>query len=254
MYIGDTRDGSGLWHMVWEVVANAIDEHLAGYCARISVEIGADGSLTLEDDGRGMPVHEIEGVTFAERAMTSLHKTPTMDGHRPHEHVGVMGVGVFVVCALSRELELHIYREGRHLSQRFQRGIAISRLEDHGAASVTGTRVTFVPDSSIFRDIWIDPGPIAARLRELSFLLPNLVLQFRDLRHHVFHQPMGLLAHVAAVAPDAVLDTFGASGEVSKIRVEVAARWEDHPWSQIESFANVERTTDGGMAVRTFVA
>lgn len=253
MYIGDTRDGSGLRHMIWEVLANALDEHLAGHCSRISVEIGSDGSLTVEDDGRGIPLHEIEGITFAERALTSFHKTPTLNGHSPHEHVGLMGVGIFVVCALSRDLALHVYRDGGHFRQCFQRGVAVSKLEKQGTTTVTGTRVTFVPDSAIFGDAWVDPGPIASRLRELSFLLPTLALHFRDLRQHVFHQPTGLLAYVGTTAPDAALSTFAASGEVWKIQVEVAARWEDHPWSRIESFANVERTTDGGTHVRGLV-
>ena len=250
MYVGDTHDGSGLRHMVWEAVANALDEHLAGRCTRISVEIGADGSLTVEDNGRGMPLHEVEGVTFAERALTSFHRTPTMDGHAPHEHLGLKGVGIFVVCALSRQFELHIYRDGVHFVQRFQRGVACSKLENHGTSVQTGTRVTFVPDCEIFTDTWVDPGPIVTRLRELSFLLPKLSFHFRDLRQHVFHEPNGLLAYVEAASPKAPLTTFTASGEVWKINVEVVARWADHPWSRIESFANVERTTDGGTHVR----
>ena len=250
MYIGNTTDGSGLLHMVWELLANSLDEHLAGHCSRISVEISANGSITVEDDGRGIPVMEMNGVSFTEKAFTSFHNTPTMDGHAPHEHVGLHGVGAFVVCALSRSLEVNSFRDGWHFSQQFERGLAVSKLQKIEPATSTGTSVTFTPDSAIFTNAWIDPGRIASRLREISFLVPRLTLNFRDLRQHVFHEPKGLVAHVERTSSESCLATFSTFGELAKIRVEVAARWASYPWSQIESYANVERTTDGGTHVR----
>ena len=180
MYVGDVDDGSGLHHMVWEVLANSIDELLAGHCTTIDVTILPDGAVAIEDDGRGIRVDDTDGVPFAERALTTFHDTPTMDGHAPHEHLGLRGVGLFAVCALSRYVLLEAYREGAYFKQRFERGVAVSALERLGATNRSGTRLTFLPDSEVFRSTWIDPGLVAAKLRELSFLLPGLKLSLRD--------------------------------------------------------------------------
>src|SRR5262245_52778669 len=104
MYIGDVHDGSGLLHMVWEIVGNSLDQFLAGKATRIGVDLEPDGTVVVEDDGPGMPVHDLDGMPFAQAALTRMHDTATMDGHRPHEHLGLRGVGVFVVNMLSERL------------------------------------------------------------------------------------------------------------------------------------------------------
>jgi DNA gyrase subunit B len=256
MYVGDTDGGSGLLNMIWEVVSNALDQHLAGHCTQILVELSAEGAITVEDDGSGFPLHDCDGLSFAEKALTTRHDTATLDGHAPHEHVGQGGAGLFPVCALSSWLELDVFRGGRHFSQRFERGLAVSRLRDVEAASRTGTRVTFAPDPTIFRSAWIDAGTLRGRLEEMSYLLPGLALRFTDRREHRLFEPRGLLAYVEAQAPGRHGErspTFSAASTVGKIRVELAARWTRNDGSSIESFANVARTTDGGTHVRGLV-
>lgn len=255
MYIGDTRDGSGLAHMVWEVVANAVDEHLAGACRQISVEIGADGAVTVEDDGRGFPMQLADGTPFAELALTKFHARPTLDGHTPHAHVGKYGIGLFPVCALSERVELHVYRDGRSAQQRFARGVAISGIEDHGPSARSGTRLTFVPDPIIFSGRALDASIVLERLTELSFLLPGLTIQFRDARLHVLRQPGGLAGHLEALARDfRIGSTFRLTEVVDDIEVDIAARWGPFRETSIQSFANTERTTDGGTHVKGLLA
>ncbi len=253
MYIGDTHDGAGLGQMLWEVVANALDEHLAGYCSRISVEITEDGAISVEDDGRGIRLDEVDGVCFAERALTSFHDGPTFDGHAPHEHIGTRGVGLFAVCALSAWLELEVSRDGRRHRQRFERGLAVSGLSEIGTADTRGTRVVFAPDPEIFSTTWLDPGPVLARLREMSYLFPRLSLCFKDRREHRFHESDGLAAYVQASATfrrdDRLGKMFVCTSSAESILVEVAATWCSDPGASLESFANVTRTTGGGTHV-----
>lgn len=189
MYIGDTWDGSGLTHLLWEVVANALDEHLAGHCNRIAIEVAEDDAIGVEDNGRGIRLDAIDGVPFAERALTSFHTGPTFDGHAPHEHIGTRGVGLFVVCALSAWLELQVCRDGRRHAQRFERGRAVSKLGETGPADSSGTRIVFAPDPQVFSNTGLDPGPVLARLKEMACLFPRLTLAFKDRRAHVFHAP-----------------------------------------------------------------
>lgn len=255
MYVGDTHDGSALLCMVWEVVANALDQHLAGHCSEILVELSPDGAITVEDDGRGFPLHDCDGISFPEKALTTPHGTATLDGHAPHEHVGLRGVGLFPVCALSSALQLDVFREGKLYSQRFERGVAVSSLRELGTATRTGTRLTFTPDPLIFSNTWIDSESLSRRLREMSFLLPALILRFVDHREHRLHEPRGLLAYVDAIAPnhdDLVTPIFSVAGVAGKIRVEVAAKWRRAGYS-VESFANIERTTGGGTHVRGLI-
>ncbi len=256
MYVGDTHDGSALLCMVWEVIANALDQHLAGHCTQIRLELSPDGAITVEDDGRGFPLHDCDGVSFPEKALTTPHATATLDGHAPHEHVGLRGVGLFPVCALSSALQLDVFREGKLFSQRFERGVAVSSMCEIGTATRTGTRLTFVPDPLIFSNTWLDSEPLSRRLREMSFLLPALTLRFIDHREHRLHEPRGLLAYVDTKAPDndeLAAPTFSAAEVVGKIRVEVAAKWRRAGGYSVESFANIERTTDGGTHVRGLI-
>lgn len=253
MYIGDTWDGSGLAHMLWEVVANALDEHLAGHCDRIAIEVAEDGAISVDDNGRGIRLDEIAGVPFAEQALTSFHTGPTFDGHAPHEHIGARGVGLFVVCALSARLELQVCRDGRRYDQCFERGRAVSKLRGIGAADMTGTRVVFAPDPLIFSNTGLDPGPVLARLREMACLFPRLTLVFKDRREHAFHEPDGLASYVRSSAmfhgAASLAGTFICASSDESILVEVAAIWCRYPGTSLESFANVMRTTDGGTHV-----
>lgn len=257
MFIGDTADGSGLVHMVWELVANSLDQHLAGRCTRIDVHLEQDGSVVVEDDGPGIPLVDVGGRPFAEVALTRFHATPTFDGHAPHEHVGggLHGVGLFPLNALSSLLVVDVFRDGFRHTQRFQRGLAVSGMEKVGPAKRTGTRVLLQPDPAIFSDTWINAGTIATRLRELACLLPALTLTFQDRREHVFREPRGLIAflertrkELVPVASALVLDEV-----VGEIRVEAAVEWHASRWSAVESYANVERTTDGGTHVQGLI-
>ncbi|APR75367.1 DNA gyrase subunit B [Minicystis rosea] len=254
MYMGDVYEGSGLLHMVWELVANALDEHLAGRCHSISVEIHPDGSVTVEDDGRGIPVHPINGVPFAQVALTSFHTTPTLDGHAPHEHLGLRGVGMMPVNALSSWLQLDSYHGGRHYTQRYARGVPTSPLTDVGPTPRTGTRIRFLPDSTIFTSIDINAGTVARRLRELSYLLSPLRLSFADRRELRYHEPRGLRAFLQSTRREAVdREVFAAQGRSGDINVEAAMTWGHHYRTSIESFANIERTTEGGTHVKGLV-
>jgi DNA gyrase subunit B len=157
------------------------------------------------------------------------------------------------VNAVSSWLQIDSFRHGRRYSQRYERGHPITSLDDVGPTQRAGTRIAFLPDPMIFPDAWINPGAIAARLRELSWLLPSLALSFVDRREHRFHEPRGLRGFLdRAGAPGGSTDAeiFTVSAKHGAIAVEAAMRWYLHPWSSVESFANIERTTDGGTHVR----
>lgn len=253
MYIGDVHDGSGLVHMVWELVSNSLDQHLAGRCSRIDVSLEEDGSVVVDDDGPGMPLIELNGRPFAEVAMTELHMTPTFDGHAPHEHVGsgLHGLGLCPLNALSSRVVLDVFRDGGHYTQRFGKGYVVTRMEKVGVSARTGTRVSLLPDSTIFSDPWFNANTIATRLRELSCLLPGLTLSFQDRRKQVFREPRGLLALLASArrGVEPMGGTLSVDERVGAIRVEVAAEWLPFRSGVVESYANVERTTGGGKHV-----
>ncbi|WP_437617068.1 ATP-binding protein [Sorangium sp. So ce834] len=255
MYIGDVADGSGLAHLIWEIVANSLDQHLAGRCSRIDVVLQHDGSALVEDDGPGIPLVDVDGRPFAEVALTRFHTTPTFDGHAPHEHVGRWGVGLFVANALSSRLTLDVRRDGFHHTQRFERGFAVSRLEKVGPSTRTGTGVSLQPDPAIFSDPWFNAGAIAARLREIAWLLPTLRLTFQDRREHVFCEPCGLAVFLERTRRMLVPvgNALFVDQLVGEIRVEAAVEWLPCRWSTVESYANIERTTDGGTHVQGLV-
>lgn len=255
MWIGDTRDGWGLAHMVWEVVANAIDEHLAGACQKISVEIAGNGAITVDDDGRGFPIRLPDGRRFAELALTQVHATPTLDGHTPHAHVGTHGIGLFPICALSASLEFHTFHSGQHASQTFAQGRATSDVQEHGSTDRTGTRLTFLPDPTIFTGRPLNGSTVLERLTELSFLLPELTIRFADRRVHTLRQPDGLAGHLEATATDKrVGSIFRVHESVEDIEIDIAARWGSYSGGNIRSFANTEQTTHGGTHVKGLVS
>lgn len=255
MFVGDVSDGSGLGHLVWELVANSLDQHLAGRCHRIDVVLQDDGSAYVEDDGPGIALFDVDGQPFAEVALTRFHATPTLDGHAPHEHVGLHGAGIFVVNAVSSRLTLDVFREGGHYTQQYERGFAVSRLVQADVSTRTGTRISFQPDPAIFSDPWFNAGAISARLRELAWLMPSLTLTFQDRREHVFCEPRGLSVFLErtrmALAP--IGNPLFVDQIVGEIRVEAAIEWRQCRWSTVESYANIERTTEGGTHVHGLV-
>src|SRR3989440_2533124 len=259
MYIGSTGE-QGLHHLVWEVVDNSVDEALAGYCDEINVIVHEDNSVTVIDNGRGIPVdmHATEKKPAAEVVMTVLHAGGKFDNESYKVSGGLHGVGVSVVNALSETLDLEIWRNGQVYQQSYERGKPTGDLEATGTTKRRGTKVSFKPDPEVFESTVFSFDTLAQRLRELAFLNGGVLITLddeRDGKSHKFHYQGGIASFVthlnknkAAVNEKPIF----MHGEKDSIDIEIALQWNDGYAETVYSFANNINTHEGGTHLSGF--
>ena len=264
MYIGDTDDGSGLHHMIYEAVDNSIDEAMAGHCDKIEVVLNKDQSVTVKDNGRGIPVdmHE-EGISAAEVIMTQLHAGGKFDQNSYKVSGGLHGVGISVVNALSSKLKLKIYRSNKEYNIEFENGVATSQLEEaNSASSETGTEITFFASKKIFSSIKYDFEKLQKRLRELAYLNSGIKIDLKDLtgsekREVTLSSRGGLKGYVEFLdksKQSIISQVIFIKGKVDNIFLELALQWNSSYHENCLIFTNNIPQKDGGTHLAGFRA
>ena len=262
MYIGDTDDGSGLHHMVYEVVDNSIDEALAGHCNSISVSLNQDDSVTILDDGRGIPtnIHKEEGISAAEVIMTQLHAGGKFDQNSYKVSGGLHGVGVSVVNALSEWLELKIKRDKSEYYIKFKNGIPVEPLKKIGSASTSGTSITFMPSKKTFTKTNFDFIKLESRLRELAYLNSGVNIKLLDMRKI---EPVesnlssrgglkGYVKYLDKSKESIISEVISVKGDAKEIHVEMALQWNKSYHENCLVFTNNIPQRDGGTHLAGF--
>ena len=259
MYIGDTDDGSGLHHMVFEVLDNCIDEAMAGYCSDIKVIINKNGSVTIEDNGRGIPVdvHKKEGVSAAQLIMTTLHSGGKFDDNSYKVSGGLHGVGVSVVNALSKKLTLEVHRDGGEYFQEYSDGKPKAKLKKVKKSDKTGTKITFFPSEKIFTSIDFEVDRIYKRIQELSFLNAGVSINVEDKKSgksKKFKKNPGLSSYVTHLRgrKQTVSDIFECSATDNDVGVEIAMQWTDSYTENVLCYTNNIPQKDGGTHLAGF--
>ncbi len=264
MYIGSVST-KGLNHLIYEIVDNAVDEHLAGYCNTIYVTLEADGSATIEDDGRGIPVgmHE-KGISAERLVFTTLHAGGKFDNEAYKTSGGLHGVGSSVVNALSEWLHVTVKTQGHIYEDKYERGIPVLELKDGllpviGKTKETGTRISFLPDDTIFDKTRFKEDDVKSRLHETAYLNPNLTIVFEDRRQEVpehieYHEPEGIVGFIKDMnkSKEAIHDVIYFQGESEGIAVEVALQYVNEFHENVLGFCNNIYNAEGGTHLTGF--
>ncbi len=254
MYIGDTDDGSGLHHMLWEVFSNCLDLFMVNRCSEITVILHSDDSVEVIDNGLGLPVYDVDGKTFLERVMTELHFTATYDGHAPHTHVGgIHGVGLAVVNALSGYVDVNIYSNGKHYHQKFINAKP-EVMKKIGKTNKSGTSIRFIPDLTFFSNILkYDEKIIDKRLNEICFLNKKLIIYFvrKNMDKDTYICEEGLTSYLKAME-HVNNEIIAVTDEYNGIKVDFAFAWSNQK-GHMQSFANNINTIDGGTHVNGLI-